>query len=393
MRAHDAKSTSQPGAAPSTASPQSPRATRPTAMLTCDSCDSRGYPGEAMARKIGILCGGGDAPGLNAVIRAVVKYGVGQRGWELWGFEDSFNGLLETPPRVRHLTPVSCRGILQQGGTVLGTTNKGDPFKDPRGNRSREVAEKVAERGIEGLITIGGDGSMRIARDLMDATGLKLVGVPKTIDNDLGATDLTFGFQSAVDCATDALDRLHSTAEAHDRVIVLEVMGRDAGWIALHAAISGGADVCVIPEIPWDAARVCAKITERARHGRPFSLVVVAEGATPAGSGRPGSAGQAVVDAIRDTLPEVDVRITVLGHLQRGGSPVAFDRLLATRFGVGAVDLVEAGRWGELVALRNGRIEGVSIRDAVASYRTVDPAGDLVRTARAVGIELGGGTE
>ncbi len=344
-----------------------------------------------MTRKIGILCGGGDAPGLNAVIRAVVKYGVGQRGWELWGFEDSFNGLLASPQRIRQLTPVSCRGILQQGGTVLGTTNKGDPFNLAKGgDRSGEVAERVRALGLEGLVMLGGDGTMRIARDLMDRTGVRVVGVPKTIDNDLSATDLTFGFQSAVDCVTDALDRLHSTAEAHDRVLVLEVMGRDAGWIALHGAISGGADVCVIPELPWSGDRICAKITERARVGRPFSLIVVAEGATPEGSGRPGSAGQAVADAVLARLPEVDVRITVLGHLQRGGSPVASDRLLATRMGVGAVDLVEAGRWGELVAIRDGAIIGVPLRDAVAVYRTVDPTGELVRAARAVGIEMGG---
>ncbi len=344
-----------------------------------------------MKRKVGILCGGGDAPGLNAVIRAVVKYGVGHRGWDLWGFEDSFNGLLETPQRIGLLTPVSCRGILQRGGTILGTTNKGDPFNlASGGDRSGEVAARVRDLDLDGLIMLGGDGTMRIAADLMDRTGVPVVGVPKTIDNDLSATDLTFGFQSAVDCATDALDRLHSTAEAHDRVLVLEVMGRDAGWIALHAAISGGADICVIPEIPWSAQRICGKIEERARLGRRFSLVVVAEGATPNHGARPGSAGHAVLEAIQVNRPEVDIRSIVLGHLQRGGSPVAFDRLLATRFGVGAVDLVEAGRWGELVALRNGAIVGVPLQEAIAVYRTVDPNGDLVRTARAVGIEFGG---
>jgi len=342
-----------------------------------------------MGRKIGILCGGGDAPGLNAVIRAVVKFGVGRLGWELWGLEDSFDGLLSEPQRVRRLTPLSCRGILQQGGTILGTTNRGDPFHSRDGqDRSAEVARRVRDRGLEGLIMIGGDGTMRIARDLADRTGIRVVGVPKTIDNDLGATDLTFGFQSAVDCASDALDRLHSTAEAHDRVIVLEVMGRDAGWIALHAAISGGADLCVIPEVPWSAERLCAKVKERGKLGRPFSLAIVAEGAGD--PTHPGSAGRAVAEAIQAGVPGCDVRITVLGHLQRGGSPVAFDRLLATRFGVGAVDLVEAGRWGELVALHNGRIEGVPIAEAVAVYRKVDPEGELVRTARMVGIELGG---
>lgn len=345
-----------------------------------------------MARQVGILCGGGDAPGLNAVIRAVAKYGVGRLGWRLLGIEDSFNGLLETPNRVRELTPVSCRGILDRGGTILGTTNHGDPFQLARGgDRSGDVARAVEAYDLEGLIVVGGDGSMRIAAQLMERRGVKVIGVPKTIDNDLGATDLTFGFQSAVDCATEAVDRLHSTAESHDRVQVLEVMGRDAGWIALHAGISGGADCVVIPEIPWTAERLCGKILERRRLGRPFSLVVVAEGARPAGEPIvPGRAGQAVVDAIRAQVPEAEVRLTVLGHLQRGGGPVAFDRLLATRFGVHAVDLVEAGRWGEMVALRNGRTVGVPIAEAVAVYRRIDPQSDLVHTARAVGIELGG---
>ncbi len=342
-------------------------------------------------KTIGILCGGGDAPGLNPVIRAVIKYGVGQRGWRLIGIEDSFNGLFEQPYRIQALTPVSCRGILQRGGTILGTTNHGNPFNYADGqDRSAQVVEALRDLGIDGLIVIGGDGSMKICQQLMEERGLKIVGVPKTIDNDLSATDLTFGFQSAVDCATDALDRLHTTAASHDRVQVLEVMGRDAGWIALHAGIAGGADAVILPEIPWEAERVVRKIEERRAIGRPFSLVIVAEGAVPNGERvSPGKAGQNVVDAIERLLPSAEVRLTVLGHLQRGGSPVAFDRLLATRLGVGAVDLVEAGRWGEMVCLRNGRIEGVPILDAISTYRRVQPDEDLLRTARAVGIELG----
>jgi 6-phosphofructokinase 1 len=357
-----------------------------------------------MSRTIGITCGGGDAPGLNAVIRAVVKYGAGRNGWRIVGIEDGFNGLLDTPLRTRELTPVTCQGLLQAGGTILGTTNKGDPFHLRRGNgeedRSGLVAERMAELGIEGLVVLGGDGTMRIAKQLQDRRGVKLVGVPKTIDNDLAATDLTFGFQSAVDCATDALDRLHSTAEAHDRIQLLEVMGRDAGWIALHSAISGGADCCVLPEIPWDAARLVQKTEERRLMGRPFSLVVVAEGAKPAGteagvvvSGdrkQAGGAGQQVMDAMAALLPEVEIRLTVLGHLQRGGSPVAVDRLLATRFGVHAVELVEGERWGRMVCLRDTRITSVGLDEAVATYRRVDPDGELVRAARAVGIEFGG---
>lgn len=353
-----------------------------------------------MARHVGILTGGGDAPGLNAVIRAVVKYGVGQRGWRLVGIEDSFNGLLDRPFRKQRLTPVSCKGILQLGGTILGTTNHGDPFAFPakdgqKRDRAAELAAAVRDLGLEGLIVLGGDGTMRICRQLMDQHGVKIVGVPKTIDNDLGATDQTFGFQSAVDVATDALDRLHTTAESHDRVLVLEVMGRNAGWIALHAGLAGGADCICIPEIPWAADRLCAKIEERRRHGRPFSLVVVAEGAYPAGTPapstkiRPGHASELVCAAITERLPHAEVRTTVLGHLQRGGSPVAYDRVLATRMGVGAVDLVEADKWGEMVTLRNGRIESAPL-SAAGKNRNVDPGDELVHAARAVGVEFGG---
>ncbi len=352
-----------------------------------------------MAKNIGMLTGGGDAPGLNAVMRAVVKYGT-KLGYTITGIEDSFNGLLETPRRVQSLTPVSCKGLLQLGGTFLGTTNHGDPFAFPDGSghdadRSREVKRAMDELGLDGLIVLGGDGTQRIARKLMEVHGIKVIGVPKTIDNDLGATDLTFGFQSAVDCVADSLDRLHTTAESHDRVILLEVMGRNAGFIALHGGIAGGADAIVIPEIPWQADRLVAKIEERRAIGRPFSLFVVAEGAYPSSAPAPGtklvpgSATQRVAEAILARLPKLDLRVTVLGHLQRGGSPVAFDRVLATRMGVGAIDLAEAGRWGELVCLRNGRIEGVPLAEAEEN-RVVDPDGELVRAARAVGVEFGG---
>ncbi|MBM4390536.1 MAG: 6-phosphofructokinase [Deltaproteobacteria bacterium] len=342
-------------------------------------------------RHVGILTGGGDAPGLNAVIRAVVKYGVGQKGWLLSGVEDAFDGLLSDPLRVRRLVPRNCGGLLQRGGTVLGTTNRGDPFRWKDGHdHGRDVLRNLEGLGIDGLIVVGGDGTMRIANRLMREHGLPVVGVPKTIDNDLGATDLTFGFQSAVDCVADALDRLHTTAESHDRCIVVEVMGRDAGFIALHGGIAGGADVILLPELPWDIARIAHKLDQRKRLGRPFSLVVVAESARPIGTDdAKGRAAELVVEAIKGALPEIDVRTTVLGHLQRGGSPDAFDRVLATRFGVGAVDLVEAGRWGELVALRDGRVVGVPIEEAVRANRTVDPEGELVRVARAVGVELG----
>lgn len=345
-----------------------------------------------MAKKVGILTGGGDAPGLNAVLRAVIKYGVGQYDWTLIGIKDSFNGLLSHPYRIEHLTPVHCKGLLPRGGTFLGTTNRGNPFSWPKTGEDRSAELKTAchNLGLEGLLVLGGDGTQAIAWQLMEQCSIPVIGIPKTIDNDLGATDLCFGFQSAVDCVSDALDRLHSTADAHDRVLLLEVMGRDAGWIALHGGLAGGADVVVIPEIPWTPEGICRKIEERRAIGRLFSLIVVAEGARPAHEKiQPGKAAEAVAAAIQARLPETDLRITVLGHLQRGGSPIAFDRVLATRFGVAAVDLVEARRWGELVCLKNNLITSVPLKDAISYYRTVDPSGDLVRTARAVGISFG----
>lgn len=357
-----------------------------------------------MSRRIGILTGGGDAPGLNAVIRAFVKYSVRDKGWEVIGVEDSFNGLLDHPRRLRRLDMRSCQGLLHRGGTVIGTTNRGDPFDFPmpdgsRRDRSRELARAVEEEGLEGLVCIGGEGTQGIALRLMEEVGIPVVGVPKTIDNDLSATDFTFGFQSAVDVATEALDRLHTTAESHERVMFLEVMGRDAGHIALHAGIAGGADVILLPEIPWDPRRVAAKVHRRMQLGRLFSIVVVAEGALPhdapvdAGARQrrlaAGGGAAAIAMAHLDGLIEAEMRATVLGHLQRGGSPVPFDRLLATRFGVAAVDLVDQNRWGEMVRLRDGRVDGVSIREAVEIYRLVDPNGELVRVAHRTGVEFG----
>jgi phosphofructokinase-like protein len=354
-------------------------------------------------RRIGILTGGGDAPGLNAVIRAVVKAAVGGRGWDVVGVQDCFNGLLSTPRRLQVLTPPSCRGLLPRGGTMLGTTNHDDPFQfgPDRRDVSAALAAAAADERLDGLIVIGGDGTMRITDRLRRETGLRAVGVPKTIDNDLSATDVTFGFQSAVDCASDALDRLHTTAESHQRVMILEVMGRDAGHIALHSGISGGADVVLIPEIPYDPARVVAKIRARADLGRSFTIVVVAEGALPVDAGaadraarkerlkRGGGAAAVLIAQLEGTV-DAELRATVLGHLQRGGSPVAADRLLATRFGVGAVELVAADRWGEMVALRNGAIVGVPLADAMQT-RFVAADSDLLRVARSVGIELGAG--
>ncbi len=346
-----------------------------------------------MGRTIGILTGGGDAPGLNAVLRAVIKYGVGKKGWRLVGIEDAFNGLYATPPRTWELTPVASKGLLQRGGTILGTTSRGDPFAYPGPggleDRSGELAAAMAGLGLEGLIVLGGDGTMRIVMELARRHGVRAVGVPKTIDNDLGATDLTFGFQSAIDCVTDALDRLHTTAESHDRVLVLEVMGRDAGWIALYGGLAGGADCIVLPELAWTPEGLIQKIEERRSIGRNFSLVVVAEGARVDGRVLgSGKAGSYVADQITARLPGTDARVIVLGHLQRGGGPVAFDRVLATRFGVCAVDLVAADRWGELVVLRNGKVDGVPMEEA-RENRNVTPDCEVLRTARAVGISFG----
>lgn len=357
--------------------------------------------------RIGILTGGGDAPGLNAVIRAVTKLGVGRHHWQLIGVEDSFNGLLDDPRRLVDLSPQSCRGLLVRGGTVLGTTNRGDPFawRWPDGrvtDRSAELAAVINEEGLDGLIVVGGDGSQRIAARLMQEHGVPVVGVPKTIDNDLAATDFTFGFWSAVEAATEALDRLHSTAEAHDRVMLLEVMGRDAGWIALYTGVAGGADCIALPEIPYDVDRFVQKIRERARRGRNFTMFVVAEGAIPLGgslgAGVDGSqttrvqAGGAAATLARLLEERVDseIRTTVLGHLQRGGGPVPFDRVLATRFGVKAVELVREGRWGEMVCLRDNDVVSVPLTDAAGAPRRIGPEEPLLETARAVGIELGG---
>lgn len=347
--------------------------------------------------RIGILTGGGDAPGLNAVIRAVVKHAVGHLHWQVVGIEDSFNGLLEEPRRLVDLSPKSCQGLLPRGGTILGTTNRGDPFAYPDGSggvvdRSAELAAAIRDEGLEGLVVIGGDGTQNIAARLMREHGIPVVGVPKTIDNDLAATDFTFGFWSAVEVATEALDRLHTTAEAHDRVMLLEVMGRTAGWIALYAGVAGGADCIAIPELPYDVERFAEKIRRRRRRGRQFTLFVVAEGARPLGDDAPGHRPKGAATRLAAALQErldIESRVTVLGHLQRGGSPTPFDRVLATRFGVAAVELVQAGRWGEMVRLDNGAITSVPLSEAAVDPRLVDLSHPLISAARAVGIEFG----
>lgn len=324
-------------------------------------------------------------------------------GWRVIGINDGFDGLIWTE-RTMPLTVESIAGILPRGGTILGTTNRGNPFhyvveedgKKVEHNYSRQCCENALKLGIDAVIAIGGDGTLTIARDLC-RLGIPVVGVPKTIDNDLSATEVTFGFDTALHVATDAIDRLHTTAESHGRVMVIEVMGRNAGWIALHSGIAGGADVILIPEIPFTIETVCERLRERTASGKKFSLVVVAEGAklpsldpfgTPFPAPRPGQVGILIGEAIHNSLKQ-DVRVTVLGHIQRGGSPSPFDRILATRFGVEAVELVARGEFGRMVCLRAGEIESVTLDEAVGETRLVDPKGSMVRTARAVGITFG----
>ncbi len=357
--------------------------------------------------RIGVLTGGGDAPGLNAVIRAVVKTAINLYGWEVLGIEDGYEGLL-FHREPRHLTTDDVRGILHQGGTILGTSNRGNPFaykvtvdgKEEIRNLSQDAMDRIRELGLDCLVVIGGDGSMNIAYQLSQL-GAKVVGIPKTIDNDLNATDVTFGFDTALHTATDALDKLHSTAESHHRVMILEVMGRDAGWIAIESGLAGGADVILIPEIPFKPESVCQSVETRDRAGRKFSLVVISEGARPVhgsqvyqetgGEGRLprlGGIGNQLAEMLR-LMCTHEVRVTVLGHVQRGGSPSPFDRILATRLGAAAVRLIAEGNFGKMVALRNTQIVPVDLIDAIGVPKRVDPNGELAVTARGLGLSLG----
>ncbi len=354
-------------------------------------------------RTIGVSTGGGDAPGLNAVIRGLVRAAIGDYGWRVMGIPDGFDGLI-WPEKAREITEKSVSGILPRGGTILGTTNRGNPFQYQVEENGQTVTkdfaplclENLRRLKIDAMVVIGGDGTLSIANEFFKL-GMKVVGVPKTIDNDLSATEVTFGFDTALQVATDALDRLHTTAESHHRVMVMEVMGRDAGWIALHAGIAGGAHVILMPEIPFTIQHVCEKIGERELMGRKFSLVVVAEGAKlpetdasgkPIPSAKPGQVGNTIAYAIRDYLKK-DVRVTVLGHIQRGGSPSPFDRILATRFGVAAADAISRGDFGMMVCLRAGEVIAVPLQEAIGVYKTVQPSSGLVRAARGVGISFG----
>ncbi len=355
-------------------------------------------------KRIGVLTGGGDAPGLNAVIRAVVKSGV-NHGIEVVGLEDSFDGLIE-PNRSRVLTARDVTGILRRGGTILGTVNRGDPFAYPvetsegPQDYSQRVVEMFHRMGLDALVVIGGDGTLAIAHKFAKM-GIPLVGVPKTIDNDIVGTTNTFGFDTAVACATDAIDRLHTTAEAHRRIMVVEVMGRYAGWIALYGGLGGGADAILIPEIPFDLKIVAQRIRDRDAWGAYFSIIVVAEGARPVGGKisviREASAGRVerlgglghMVAAALEEMTGKETRTVVLGHLQRGGSPTSFDRVLATRFGGKAVELLLEGQFNRMVAFHPPDIGSVPLEDIVGRQRTVPPDFDVVRTARAIGVSFG----
>jgi ATP-dependent phosphofructokinase / diphosphate-dependent phosphofructokinase len=359
-----------------------------------------------MSKKIGVVVGGGDCPGLNAVIRSVTK-AAAQRGWETLGILGGYDGLLP-PGNYRALDDYALHGLLVRGGTVLGTANRGQfTAKVGHGEGRRlpadlleNVKRGMAQIGLSALVTIGGDGSLSIAQQFHEH-GIPIVGVPKTIDNDLDGTMWTFGFDSAVACATDALDRLHTTAESHNRVMVLEVMGRYAGWIAIYAGIAGGADVIMIPEIPYSYDVVCGKIQDRERQGKHFSIVVVAEGARERGGdfvtsadapanreARLGGIGAIVAREIEARTGK-ESRVCVLGHLQRGGGPTTFDRALCSVFGAHAVELIAAEDFGKMVAFLGSQVTAIPIGDAVGKLKTVPPDGSLARTARALGISFG----
>ncbi len=357
--------------------------------------------------RVAISTGGGDAPGLNAVIRAVVL-AAHHRGWQCYGIRRGFGGLLGNDG-ITTLTPAAVRGITHLGGTILGTTNRGNPFRWPtpgpdgalvETDRSADLVAAFRASGFDALVSIGGDGSLKIAHDLW-RQGLPVVGVPKTIDNDVAGTLVTFGFDSAVTTATEAIDKLHTTAESHDRVMVVELMGRDAGWIALHSAVSASADIVLIPEIPFDIERVCDAIRQREASGRHYAIVVVAEGAKPKGGetlllerraagtvDRLGGIGNRVAAAIGERTGK-ETRSLVLGHLQRGGGPTTQDRLIALRFGTAAVRAIAEGNFGTMVALTPPTISTVPLADVIGRTKLVPLDSDTLQTARDLGISFG----
>lgn len=362
-------------------------------------------------KKVLVTTGGGDCPGLNAVIRAIVKRATLSNDWEVYGSIEAFNGVIRTPKEIIRLTNQEVAGIHAKGGTILKTTNKGGPFNWPVKkndgswaveDRSDEMIEYLKKEGFEVVINIGGDGSQKISHQLQQK-GLNVIGVPKTIDNDLSSTDYTFGFQTAVDIATDAVDKLVTTASSHHRLMILEVMGRGAGWIALHAAVAGGAEVCLIPEIPYDIHKVVERVNKRYKNGRGFAIIVIAEGAKPKEgtvvardsdevgyqNKRLGGVAYQLSDQIKAAGFEHDIREMVLGHLQRGGKPEAFDRILATQFGYKAMELAIAGEYGQMVSFIDQEITNVPLSEASIGNNLVDPDNFLVKTAKGVGISFG----
>lgn len=359
-------------------------------------------------RNFGILTAGGDCPGLNAVLRAVGKTILSQ-GHRIYGFEDGFLGILEG--RFRELNFHDLSGILTHGGTFLGSSNRDNPFMwsplghgtdIPRTDHTDRVITIFRELNLEGLIVIGGDGSMIMANRLMTERGLNVIGVPKTIDNDLAATDVTFGFDTAVQCVTECIDRIHSTAMSHHRCMVVEIMGRYAGWLTLHSGIASGADILLLPEIPYDFEEVCRVVKQRSSVGKRFSIIAVAEGAKPINGEltvskviptspeplRLGGIGQRLADEI-ETATGVESRATVLGHIQRGGVPTARDRYLSTGFGVKAAELALNGEWGKMASYRGGKFVSAYIKDSVDVLRLVDPNDPMILAAKAMGISFG----
>ena len=361
-------------------------------------------------KKLLVLTGGGDCPGLNAVIRGVAKRARKEKGWEVYGSVEAFNGVFNEPTELIKLTSKVTAGIHVKGGTILKTTNKGNPLNFPvvqpdgsvqMADRSDDLVKRLKELKFDAIVNIGGDGSQKISKALYDK-GLPIIGVPKTIDNDLAATDVTFGFQTAVQIATDSFDKLVTTAESHHRVMIMEVMGRDAGWIALHTAIAGGAEICLIPEIPYDIHKLVRRLNLRYKKGRGFANVVVAEGARPkegtitsrvndTGSEhvRLGGVAYQLSQQLKDAGCKAEIRETVLGHVQRGGTPVAYDRVLATLFGVKAFELVLANDFGKMVSFRNNAITAVTLEEATSSHHVVEKDSYLVQAAKGLNISFG----
>ncbi len=357
--------------------------------------------------KIGILTGGGDCPGLNAVIRAVTKSAIANHGWEVFGIEDGYAGLIEK--RGHELTQSQVSGILTLGGTILGTSNRADPFKVPVTRGKKIVFEDHSDQAIEHfrqwdldvLVAVGGDGTLTIANQLC-RKGIPVVGIPKTIDNDLSGTEYTFGFHTAVSICTEAIDRLHTTAAAHHRVMILEVMGRNAGWIALHSGSAGGADIILIPEVPYSLDAVCKAVKKRAQHGKKFSLIVAAEGAKEKGGKaiekksdpknpypiKLGGVGKYLEECLAKCTG-LETRSASLGHIQRGGSPVPADRNLGTLFGTHAVELIHQQRWAQMVCVQGNAIRSIPIEEAVRTLKVVKPDHPLVVASKAVGISFG----